>query len=218
MSRRGQQDHGAIACDVVDPVKPLEEWVVGRLERYLSPLRGGDFDMLAQDPLVFRVRLGQDRPFPVAHQQVGLRDLRDPPDMIEMQMRDDRRSNIAGSNACVSQNVVDAIGLGHVKPKDPRQQKAPDRLFDIAPVGHDRRVDPGIEQHQSVTMIDQEALQGQRHPASPKEDPPKLRQPAAVAVFLVLLCAPAVQDPNRRNLKIGNVVFARFRCLSFGHR
>ena len=29
--------------------------------------------MLAQDPLMFLVRFGQDRPFPGAHQQVGLR-------------------------------------------------------------------------------------------------------------------------------------------------
>ena len=76
--------------------------------------------MLAQDPLIFRVWFRQDRPLLVAHQQVGLRDLRDPTDMIEMQMGDDGCSNIAGSNACARQNVIDAIGLGNVQPKDPR--------------------------------------------------------------------------------------------------
>lgn len=63
----------------MDPVKPFEEWIVGQLKRYLTPLRGVDLDMLAQDPLVFRVRVGQNRPFPVADQQVSLRDLRDTP-------------------------------------------------------------------------------------------------------------------------------------------
>ena len=167
---------------------------------------------------MFGVRFRKDRPLSCAHQQVSLRDLGNTTDVVEMQMGQDRRPNVTGGNACAVQNMVDPVGQRQVQSEYPRQRKAPDFPFDIARVGHDRGVDAGVEQNQAVPMPDQSAIQRQRHPGPPQEEPPKPGHPAAVTVLFVLLCAPALQNPNRRDWLIGSVRRIDDTCLRVSHQ
>jgi hypothetical protein len=109
--------------------------------------------------------------------------------------------------------MVDAIGVGQVKPENPGQQNSPDRLPDVAGVGQDRGVDACVEEHPTVSVPDQERLKGQRHPATPEEHPPKPGQLAPIAMLCMLLGLSAGQDSNRRNRRSGSAVGAHGRCL-----
>ena len=116
---RGQQDQAAVTEQVVKRPERGQVRVVGRLGLDPAPAQAGQVNVAGHQPAYLGQRAGQRVPLGLADDDVRLAQLGEAPDVVLVQMGDDRSLYVAGGVAEPAQSGAQGLLRADLEPGQP---------------------------------------------------------------------------------------------------
>ena len=200
VSRGRDEDEGAVAEEVVAGREGHEVGLVRRGKRDPLPLETGQGDVAPQ----VSAQLGSPglklAPLRLGHHDPGLPKIREPSDVILVQVGQHHDAHVVGCIAGGPELAPDAVLRRDLEPGEaPIDQPGKPARREVAGIRDRGRILARVEEHQPFAMLDDETVDGSRKAPSPRQQQPDgYGQPAPFSVLRV--------DPHRAGADRGDGV------------
>jgi hypothetical protein len=135
-------------------------------------------------------------PLIATHNQFRLREVFDTANVIEVEVGKYDFSNVVRAVTKSAKILGYGIVRSYVKAKNFSQEISTDRAGNVAGVSGYGGIEPSIEQHQTILMVNYEYIDWNLDPTPGRQRPQHLRQTHTVPMFLVLFARPCRKSSN----------------------